>query len=58
MTREDIEKNISQGIDETEQILETQTFNGEFISNETLLIMRNQLAIMNALERLLWDNSL
>lgn len=58
MTREDIEKNISQGIDETEQILETQTFNGNFISNETLLIMRNQLAIMNALERLLWDNSL
>lgn len=58
MTREDIEKNISQGIDETEQILETQTFNGNFISNETLLIMRNQLAIMNALERLLWDNTL
>jgi hypothetical protein len=58
MTREDIEKNISERIDETKSIVSKEALNGEFISSENLLIMRNQLAIMNALERLLWDNSL
>lgn len=58
MTREDIEKNISERIDETKSIVSKEALNGEFISSENLLIMRNQLVIMNALERLLWDNSL
>jgi hypothetical protein len=56
MTRENIEKRLNEGIDETNDIVKKEAMNGEFVSKETLLILKNQLTIMAAVQRLMWDN--
>ena len=40
-------------IEETKDIINDESFNSEFVSNDTLIILKNQLIIMKTLKKIL-----